>query len=676
MLFLSKRDYLSDQGLKGVVAWSGVVTLPMMEALIAGLLVSATKTFLTRSRSYWRYLGFLLMLLAATVLTISLFLFLVSWTAASQLGFVTYSSIRSFFTDLSSLLPVLTLSERALVISTFGSALILSLLTIAAAPIVSARKLLRWTAGLMLVLGIVIGGFRAGIRVLSHANALLLQRTFEAHVSPSATLVWAPLLFQHSQNYALTLAVSRRYGLETYAARIDRKIVRPNVLVFVVEALRAEELNEVVDGRPVIPTINALASKGLNFTHAYAPSNESAYSVTSMMSGLHALKYLTRDPFKKFDYPSNILRIYDLLSPVYRTAFVSSSNENWQNMSAVLRSPHLNYFFDATEYKDKRGLVPPDPADSGQYSAIRGGRLTTGNVDDAATTEQLLGWLSQIMAPDQKQPFFAVVSYQASHFPYEQGAHIPLLFKPDELSFDERSRLRFFSYPESLNQRMLNRYHNSLAYTDTQIARILQFLKEHGQFENTIVCVVGDHGELFHENGHVTHASRLYNKTLQVVFVIRGAKGLTGEYSAPVGTVDLGPILLNLVNMPAYGGFQGSVPPGLANSEDRPTTDTTPVFSTEQNLDFEDCVIVGRWKFLEQEEGDYQGLYDLKLDPMETLDRFSENPNVAQCLAATLHQFRNNQLAFYYNRPIKIQYFPPQYSLAGDPACRKAVFDH
>jgi hypothetical protein len=92
MLFLSKRDYLSDQGLKGVVTWSGVVTLPMMEALIAGLLVSATKTFVTRSRSYWRYLGFLLMLVAATVLTISLFLFLVSWTAASQLGFVTYSS--------------------------------------------------------------------------------------------------------------------------------------------------------------------------------------------------------------------------------------------------------------------------------------------------------------------------------------------------------------------------------------------------------------------------------------------------------------------------------------------------------------------------------------------------------------------------------------------------------
>jgi arylsulfatase A-like enzyme len=354
-----------------------------------------------------------------------------------------------------------------------------------------------------------------------------------------------------------------------------------------------------------------------------------------VISGLHALKYLSRDTFRRFDYPSNILRIYDLLSPVYRTAFVSSSNENWQNMGTISRSPRLNYFFDATEYKDERDLLPPNPADIGQYSAIRGGRLKTGNVDDVATTDQVLSWLSRMIAPDQKQPFFAMVSYQASHFTYEQGAHIPLLFKPDELSIEERSRLSFFSYPESLNQRMLNRYHNSLAYTDTQMARILQFLKEHGQFENTIVCVLGDHGELFHENGHVTHASRLYNKTLQVVFVIWGAKGLTGEYSAPVGTVDLGPILLKLVNMPAYGGFQGSVPSGLANIADRPTTDATPVFSTGQNLDFEDSVIVGRWKFLEQEEKDYQRLYDLELDPMETWDRLSENPNVAQCLAVT-----------------------------------------
>jgi hypothetical protein len=115
MLFLSKRDYLTDQGLRGVFVWSGVVTLPMMEASIAGLLVGATKTSLIRSRSYWRYLGFLLMLVVVTLLTISLFLFLVSWTAASQPGFVTYSSIRSCFTDLSLLLPVLTFRERALV---------------------------------------------------------------------------------------------------------------------------------------------------------------------------------------------------------------------------------------------------------------------------------------------------------------------------------------------------------------------------------------------------------------------------------------------------------------------------------------------------------------------------------------------------------------------------------
>jgi arylsulfatase A-like enzyme len=673
MLFLLKSDYLSDRGLAALFMWLGLVALPMMEALLAGLLVSGTKTMLLGSRP-WRYVGLLLLVVTGTLLTVSLFWFLVSWAAASQLGFVTYGSIRSSFTDLSSILLVLTFRERALLAGAFCSSLVITLLMIAAAPVVPKPKLLRWSEVFVLVVAAVAGCFRGSRMILSHADTRRLERVFEAHASPSATLFWAPLLFPRtSRHAALTLPLSRRYGLGTYAERVDRNAPRPNILVFVIEALRAEEINRVIDGRPVIPTINKLAADGLNFTRAYAPSNESAYSVTSVVSGLHALKYSTRDTFRRFDYPLNLLRIYDLLSPAYRTAFVSSANENWQNMANISHSRRLNFFFDAATSKDKQDLLPSDPADTGQYSALQSGRLKTGNVDDATTTEQMLNWLTQTITPDHKQPFFALVSYQASHFPYEQGFHIPALFKPDELSVQERARLSFFSYPQTVSKRMLNRYRNSLAYSDDQIARILQFLKEHGQLENTIVCILGDHGELFYENGHVTHAGRLYNKTIQVAFVIWGAKGVRGEYSAPVSLVDLGPIIVDMVNMPPYEGFQGSVPSGLANAAARPISNHVPVFSTVQNMLFEDSVIVGRWKFLEQEDGDYQYLYDLDADPMEKVDRLSENPEVSRCLAATLDEFRSNQLAYYSSRALKTQYFPPRYSLARDPACSEAV---
>jgi len=149
-------------------------------------------------------------------------------------------------------------------------------------------------------------------------------------------------------------------------------------------------------------------------------------------------------------------------------------------------------------------------------------------VDDGTTTQQLLSWLARSLKSRRKQPFFAFVSYQASHFPYEQGLQIPALFKPDQLNDDQRAQLTFFFYPRDLSAIMLNRYRNSLAYTDAQIARVLQFLKNGGLLQNTVVVIFGDHGELFYENGHVTHASGLYDAELRVTFTIWGAPGLRG----------------------------------------------------------------------------------------------------------------------------------------------------
>ena len=676
MLFVV-QGYHSIHGVRGLYMWSAFLVLPALEAVIAGLLVSTTKTFLLRSGYFYlRSAGMLLLFVVGASLTLSLFLCLVSWAAASHLGFITYGSIRAFFRAISSILPVLTLLERVLLMTAFCAASLTTLLMIAAAPVVPKRALQRWSAVLMAVILAVIAGARASRRLLSQEHVTRVRRILEANISPSATLFWTPLLFpRNDQHWRLTLPIQPRYGLETYAARIDRSIARPNILVFVVEALRADQVNQAVNGQEVIPTINKLAAAGLNFTHAYAPGNESVTSDTSVESGLHVLKYPTRDPYEKYDYPSHILRIYDLLSPVYRTGFFSSANEQWQNMANVSWSPNLNCFFDATKLKYSRGTLPTDPADTGQYQSIKDGLLTTGNVDDAVTTQQLLSWLTQRPQSDGKRPFFAFVSYQASHFPYEQGLEIPARFKPDELSAQQHSRLSFFSYPRDLSGTMLNRYRNSLAYTDAQIGYILQFLNDHDLLQNTIVVIFGDHGEMFYENGHVTHALGLYNTELHVAFTISGAPGLRGVYSAPVGMVDLGPILLQIAKMPPYEGFQGTMPLGLERPAAQVVGYREPVFSTEQNVLLEDSITVGRWKLIEQAQGDYEHLYDLYSDPLEQSDVLASNPGVSKCLAATLHQFRSNQLAFYSNPALKNRYFPPRYSLAQDPACHDPLLD-
>jgi arylsulfatase A-like enzyme len=388
--------------------------------------------------------------------------------------------------------------------------------------------------------------------------------------------------------------------------------------------------------------------------------------MTSIISGLHPLKARERDRFTDIDYP--LLRIPDLLSPVYHTAFVSSSNENWQHMVNISRSPHLEYFLDAERYDGK--VVPPDRADSGFYKEVAEGHLRTGTLDDATTTKQLHRWLRKKLSKGKERPFYAMVSYQTSHYPHEQGFEIPPMFTPTTFTEQERATFSFIFYPPSVTGRMWNRYWNSLAYIDGQIAATLDLLKENGVLDNSIILIHGDHGELFNENGIVTHAAGLSDKTLHVPLILSGARDVPpGEYREPVSLLDLGPMLLDLAGMPPHSGFQGTVPPGLRDSSGRDSVEKRPVFSTVQNIAFEDSVLVGRWKYVEQSQGAYANLYDLRSDPLEKGNLDHRYPEINECLRETLHEFRRNQIAYYSNTALKAEYFPPRHGLARIPAC-------
>src|SRR5258708_40276872 len=107
---------------------------------------------------------------------------------------------------------------------------------------------------------------------------------------------------------------------------------------------------------------------------------------------------------------------------------------------------------------------------------------------------------------------------------------------------------------------MWNRYWNSLRCFDGQIEATLELLKQNVVLDNSIVIIHDKDGELFHENGKVTHAAGLSDKTLHVPLILSGARDVpVGEYRKPVSLLDLGHILLDLARMPPHCGFQGTV---------------------------------------------------------------------------------------------------------------------
>src|SRR5206468_2669388 len=125
------------------------------------------------------------------------------------------------------------------------------------------------------------------------------------------------------------------------------------------------------------------------------------------------------------------------------------------------------------------------------------------------------------------------------------------------------------------------------------IQRVLEHLRTQKVLDDTVVMVFGDHGELFYENGAVTHADRLWEQTLHTAFVVWGAKHWTpSEYEEPVSLLDIGPMVLDLAGVAPNGGFQGRIPSGLERGG-ATEAGPRPIFSVVQNIRFEESVLVG-----------------------------------------------------------------------------------
>jgi len=94
-----------------------------------------------------------------------------------------------------------------------------------------------------------------------------------------------------------------------------------------------------------------------------------------------------------------------------------------------------------------------------------------------------------------------------------------------------------------------------------------------------------------------------------------------------------------------------------------------PIFSTAQNVAFEDSVTAGDWRLTRQQDGLYERLYNVSTDPLERAELGTKRPEILQCLHATLMEFRNNQLGYYAHPGLVKSYYPPAADWPDIPAC-------
>src|SRR5436190_13065106 len=202
--------------------------------------------------------------------------------------------------------------------------------------------------------------------------------------------------------------------MEQYLATVDReRLKRWNVIVVLIDSLRADQLKATGGAREVMPALEALAAEGRVFSDCVSQASHTDYAAPAVFSSHYPLR--SRDVYR---YPKNPLyprvMIYDVLHALgWRTALYSSQNEEWGQMNNYMQTGGLEILY----HSRTAGVSQEGTKDRPAFS---------GTIDDSVTIGESIKWIDRAAGA----PFLLYLNLQNSHLPYDVPADFPRRFAP------------------------------------------------------------------------------------------------------------------------------------------------------------------------------------------------------------------------------------------------------
>ncbi len=339
-------------------------------------------------------------------------------------------------------------------------------------------------------------------------------------------------------------------GLEA-ALRASMPAERPpNILVYLVDTLRADHLGAYGYERPTSPALDAMSKEGVVFDHAMAQSAWTRTSVASILTGLQPRAHA-------------VLGRLDTLSEDAVT-LPGLLREQGYETHAVITNANVSAQFGFENGFDSFVFIPDGDTQT-PVSAQLSERVN----------ESFFGWLEQ-REPDR--PFFAYLHTDDPHMPYAprepqlsrflRDSRLARLTDP-RLMADTFEQLPDLSVGDAVTG-LLDLYDAEIAHNDVHFGRLLDRLRTMGIYDSTVILFISDHGEEFFDHGSFGHGQTLYSEIIFVPLVIRfpGGWGAGARVDAAVQHVDLLPTILDLVGVPPPTGSGGdSLLPVISSAE-------------------------------------------------------------------------------------------------------------
>lgn len=442
-------------------------------------------------------------------------------------------------------------------------------------------------------------------------------------------------------------ALATRGALWRHERRADQALgaiseAAPNILLIILDTVRAMNLSLFGYGRPTSPNLTAIASEGTVFSQAYSTSPWTLPSHASMFTGRY---------------------VHDMSAD-----WLVALNDRWPTLAEVLgQAGYRSVGISAnTDYASRevglgRGFVHFEDYPLTLPHILRSTPMTRmvarnrtlrralgldggfGRRLAPVITDRLVRWLDR----HDERPYFAFLNYYDAHRPYWPPEEYRQRFVPDGEGYDSRPNRRAEPGDDTLPEKTdwaINAYDGSLAYLDDQIRILLQTMEESGLLDNTLVIITSDHGEEFGEHGVFDHGNSFYRQAVHVPLIIRfpGHVPAGSRIDTPVSLAALPATIMELIGLEKHP-FPGHSLAPLWQSPGRPGPQS-PVVSevrkvvrqpewypaSQGNLA---AIVKGPWRYIRNLETGVEELYDYRLDAVEARDLAGDTAAASSLMA-------------------------------------------
>ncbi len=337
-----------------------------------------------------------------------------------------------------------------------------------------------------------------------------------------------------------------------------------NIIWIVTDTARRDHLSIYNGKQETTPALSKFAEEALVFDRAIATAPWTLPSHASMFTGMypskHGAHYVGDAMFSTPLLPENLTIAELLAAHGYQTAGICANNAGLSRALGCHQG--FQYYFDARPlvfslFWGKLMLALPDD--------FRVDELWVNEVALSSEINPVVeDWLT---GHDKERPFFLFINYMEPHGgiafipePYDSMYGFDRDRQPDIFQDFDADRVIHFRDEVTAEQREFwtSYVQRKLTFMDHNLDALFENLKARGLFDDALIVINSDHGELFGEHNSFGHNTDLYNELIAVPMMVKYPNSQKrGRFEKMVQTVDIMPELLAEVEIPIPENLQG-----------------------------------------------------------------------------------------------------------------------